>query len=126
VLATACLLGSLQVFTEAGFSALRAKSIRLTAYLEYLAGQVLAPHSANYKIITPKNPLERGCQLSFTFEHGKMMDVFNGLQANGLICDERKPTCIRLAPTPLYNSFTDVYQAVHTLKKVMDDVYGQN
>ncbi|KAG2171937.1 hypothetical protein INT43_001413 [Umbelopsis isabellina] len=125
VLATTCLLGSLQVFTEAGFSALREKSIRLTGYLEYLAEQVLAPHAANYKIITPKSPLERGCQLSFTFEHGKMMDVFNGLQANGLICDERKPTCIRLAPTPLYNSFTDVYHAVHTLKNVMDAVYGQ-
>jgi len=124
VIATVCLLGSLQVFQEAGFAAMREKSLKLTAYLEYLAGQVLAPHAANYKIITPKNANERGCQLSFTFEHGKMMEVFEGLQSHGVICDERKPTCIRLAPTPLYNSFTDVYQAVHTLKKVMDTVYG--
>jgi kynureninase len=53
-----------------------------------------------------------------------MMEVFKGLQSHGVICDERKPTCIRLAPTPLYNTFSDVYHAVHTLKKVMDTVYG--
>lgn len=124
VLATICLLGSLQIYQEAGFAALRERSIRLTGYLEYLATKVLASHSANYQIITPKNPNERGCQLSFTFEHGKMMEVFKGLQSHGVICDERKPTCIRLAPTPLYNTFSDVYHAVHTLKKVMDTVYG--
>jgi kynureninase len=53
-----------------------------------------------------------------------MMEVFGGLQCNGVICDERKPSCIRIAPTPLYNTYSDVYHAVHILKKVMDQVYG--
>lgn len=112
------------MFQEAGFANLREKSVQLTAYLEALATRVLAPHAANYSIITPKDPNHRGCQLSFTFEQGKMMDVFGGLQSNGVICDERKPTCIRIAPTPLYNTYSDVYHAVHILKKVMDQVYG--
>ncbi|CAO3664662.1 unnamed protein product [Umbelopsis ramanniana] len=124
VITTICLLGSLQVFHEAGFANLREKSVHLTAYLEALAIRVLAPHAANYNIITPKNPNHRGCQISFTFEQGKMMDVFGGLQSNGVICDERKPTCIRIAPTPLYNTYSDVYHAVHILKQVMDQVYG--
>lgn len=124
VITTICLLGSLQVFHEAGFANLREKSVHLTAYLEALATRVLAPHAANYNIITPTNPDHRGCQISFTFEHGKMMDVMHGLQSNGVICDERKPTCIRIAPTPLYNTYNDVYNAVHILKKVMDQVYG--
>ena len=39
------------------------------------------------------------------------------LEENGVKCDVRKPNVIRIAPVPLYNSFSDVYEFVELLKK---------
>jgi kynureninase len=36
--------------------------------------------------------------------------LFDKLAANGVICDWREPNVIRLAPTPLYNSFEEVWR----------------
>ncbi|ORX46260.1 kynureninase [Hesseltinella vesiculosa] len=125
VLTAIALLSSLQVVAEAGgVEQLRCKSIGLTFYLERMLHQILADHfqAGHVKILTPSEPNARGCQLSLEFPE-KMMEVFDGLYACGVICDERKPTVIRLAPTPLYNSYQDVYRAVTCLKKIMDKVY---
>lgn len=98
--------------------------MKLTGYLEKLLHATLDSHfkADHIRILTPSDPEQRGCQLSLEFPE-RMMDVFDGLHAHGVICDERKPTVIRLAPVPLYNSFGDVYNAVKCLKMVMDQVY---
>ena len=68
VLCCATLRASLDVFEEAGgVGALRTKSEKLTAYLEMLLDAQLSDH---VRIFTPRNPLERGCQLSLTFHAG--------------------------------------------------------
>ena len=41
-------------------------------------------------------------------ERGK--EIFDELNANGVIADWRQPNVIRVAPTPLYNSFEDVWR----------------
>lgn len=93
---------SLQIFEEAGMNALTEKSKLLTGFLQY----VLEQSGKELKIITPK--IERGCQLSImTDKHGKAL--FNHLQNNHIITDWREPNVIRMAPTPLYNSFEDVF-----------------
>lgn len=125
IFTTVSLLGSLEVFEAAGgVEALREKSVLLTGYLEKLLLTKLEKkfQSNLISIITPKNQNERGCQLSLEFPE-KMMDVFNGLQALGVVVDDRKPTVIRVAPTPLYNTFKDCYVFVTALEKVMNDVY---
>jgi kynureninase len=95
---------SLRVFAQTSMSALREKSILLTGYLEYLLKD-----NPEFKIITPANSDERGCQLSIlTGAGGKQ--VFNKLAANGVICDWREPNVIRLAPVPLYNGFVDCFK----------------
>ncbi|KAI8375031.1 kynureninase [Choanephora cucurbitarum] len=125
ILTTVALLGSLEVFEAAGgVSALRQKSCLLTGYLEQLLLSELSTEFENetIRILTPSDPNQRGCQLSLEFpEH--MMDVFDGLHDRGVIVDERKPTVIRVAPTPLYNTFRDVHRFVMQLKKVMQQVY---
>jgi kynureninase len=61
----------------------------------------------DFKIITPKDPNQRGCQLSIVMDSdGKK--TFDFLTAKGIIADWREPDVIRVAPVPLYNSFEDV------------------
>lgn len=103
---------SLEIFEEVGMQKLRAKSEKLTAYLEYLLNQ----NNFGFEIITPKNKEERGCQLSLlTGDNGK--DLFKKLQKHGVISDWREPNVIRIAPVPLYNSFEDAWHFVEILKK---------
>lgn len=87
-----------------GVGRLRQKSEKLTAYLEALIDRELAGHVT---IFTPRAAHERGCQLSLSFRNG-VSDVFEKLSAAGVVCDVRKPDVMRIAPTPLYNSFTEV------------------
>jgi kynureninase len=90
---------------------LRAKSVKLTGYLEFLLQQ--AP-SKSYTVITPKEADQRGCQLSIlAHEHPK--ELFGKLEAAGVKCDFREPNVIRAAPAPLYNTFHDVWRFARIL-----------
>ncbi|KAI8069753.1 kynureninase [Gilbertella persicaria] len=125
IFTTVSLLGSLQIFEAAGgIQALRQKSLLLTGYLEKLLLNELQTEFENdtIRILTPSDPTQRGCQLSLEFPEC-MMDVFDALHERGVIVDERKPTVIRVAPTPLYNTFKDVYCFVMQLKEAMKQVY---
>jgi len=75
--------------------------------------QQLPSHKGLFTVITPD---KRGCQLSLLF-HKQGKDVFNFLSENGVIADWREPDVIRIAPTPLYNSFTDVYRFANIIKQ---------
>lgn len=102
----------LEVFEEAGGMApLRQKAVLLTGYLEFLINEVNSTRGEElFKIITPKNPGERGCQLSIVCKRdGK--ETFRMLSENGVIGDWREPNVIRLSPVPLYNSFKQVFEA---------------
>jgi len=89
----------------------RAKSVRLTGYLEFLLTEI---GSKKFTIITPRNPDARGCQLSIlAHEHPK--ELFSELQAANVKCDFREPNVIRVAPTPLYNTFHEVWRFAQIL-----------
>ena len=53
-------------------------------------------------------------------EHKEAARICKALKANGVVPDFRVPNGIRLAPVPLYNTFTEVWAAVQILKKVME------
>lgn len=108
VLSGAPLLASLEIFQQAGIKKLRAKSELLTGYLTYLLHEI-DPEGKSFTILTPADPKQRGCQLSIYMQrHGKK--VFQALTKAGVIADWREPNVIRVAPVPLYNSFTDVFR----------------
>lgn len=112
ILALAALRASLEIFAEAGMPALRAKSEQLTGYLEWLIDQKNT--NANIRIITPRDPAQRGCQLSLqTLSQGRA--IFDRLTAAGVIADWREPDVIRIAPVPLYNRFVDAWDFVTLL-----------
>lgn len=113
ILSLAAVKASLEIFAQAGMEALRAKSIKLTGYLEFLLDDL---DSDAFSIMTPRDPAARGCQISIVVhENGKR--VFTALEEAGVICDWREPDCIRVAPVPLYNSFEDVYNFVGIFSK---------
>src|SRR6266403_263639 len=119
IFSMAPLRASLAIFDEAGgMEALRAKSIKLTGYLEFLLDRAGAKGQSNadaartldrVAMITPREPEARGCQLSILAqEHPK--ELFKELQTSGVKCDFREPNVIRVAPTPLYNTFHEVWR----------------
>jgi kynureninase len=109
---------ALDLFEAATMPALRRKSEQLTGYLEFLIRQIGAPAEV-LEIITPADPQQRGCQLSLLV-HRNGRQVFQGLTDAGVILDWREPNVIRVAPTPLYNSFEDVYRFGEILGKLVN------
>jgi kynureninase len=118
VLALAAHQASLDIFMEAGIENLRAKSEMLTGYLEFLIKQISGT-SGVLEIITPSNPAERGCQLSLLIHRGRKA-VFDEFYKHGVVGDWRNPNVIRLAPTPLYNSFMDVFRFAKVLEESLE------
>lgn len=114
---------SLGVFKLAGgIMPLRKKSELLTAYLEFLIGEInKVNNDVLFKIITPKNPDERGGQLSIVCKQNAR-EIFNYLTDNGVIGDWREPNVIRLAPVPLYNSFKQVFEVGQILSAAVEEV----
>lgn len=106
---------SLDMFHEAGMEALREKSLKLTGYLAFLINELNKTHQ-RFNVITPKDPAQRGCQLSLlTGRDGKKL--FDFLTENGVVADWREPNVVRVAPVPLYNSFEDVWRLADLLRR---------
>lgn len=115
VLAMAVHKASLDIFMDAGIDRLREKSVKLTAYLEFVVNAVSnASSNTSFEIITPSNPKERGAQLSI-LAHGKGKELFDFLTKEGVIADWREPNVIRVAPVPMYNNFEDCYRFAEIL-----------
>ena len=102
---------ALDIFEQAGgIEPLRKKSELLTAYLEFIINEVNQANGDElFKIITPKNKQDRGCQLSIVCKQNAKA-TFNYLTDNGVIGDWREPNVIRISPVPLYNSFKQVFE----------------
>lgn len=115
ILLLAAHLASLELFEQAGIDRLREKSLHLTGYLEYLL-QRMKEFGSRIKIITPADPLARGCQLSLFLPDGNKT-IFSAITSRGIIADWREPNVIRVAPVPLYNSFEDVFKFVTILEE---------
>ena len=116
VLALAPLRASLELFDRAGgMAALRAKSEKLTGFLDTLIRQRLA---GALEIITPAEPARRGAQLSLRVVGGRERgrELFEYLRDTGILGDWREPDVIRISPAPLYNRFADVLRFVEEVE----------
>ena len=130
VLCCAALRASLDVYDAAGgVPALRGKSERLTGLLERLVDGLAAEDprlAGQVTIFTPRDPKARGCQLSLSFAcPGGVGPVFDKLTDKGVICDVHKPVVMRVAPTPLYNTYCDVFDFVQCLKATLLEILAE-
>jgi kynureninase len=128
-----CLAAALSVFERTSMARLRDRSLLLTAYAEHLLARIArrmvvdggsgdgdgGSGEAPFRVITPSDPRQRGTQLSVLFQEELMEEVSAALEANGVICDKRKPGCIRVAPVPLYNTFGDVARFMQVIEQAL-------
>ncbi|AKP51027.1 kynureninase [Cyclobacterium amurskyense] len=119
VLGLAAHQASLDLFAKAGIENLRRKSQLLTSYLEFAIRETISDTNS-LEIITPLKPTDRGCQLSLLIQN-KGKRVFDFWIEKDVVADWRNPNVIRLAPTPMYNSFQDVYEFSQILKNSLND-----
>lgn len=116
----ASLCAALSVFSETSMTEIRKKSILITAYLEYLLLDSTTDETRQFRIITPSDPMARGAQLSLHLKPGLLPKVSQALQNAGIICDKREPGVIRVAPVPLYNSFTEVWSFCQVFRQAIE------
>lgn len=119
ILSLTALRASLEVYASTSMTAIRTKSLHLTGYMEHLLDGV---PDAPWEIITPRDPQQRGAQLSLLFNAGVMLPVLRFLEERGVVVDERKPDVIRVAPLPLYNKYEEVWEFVQILKEAIEHV----
>ena len=114
ILSLAPMIASLELFDACGIENLRAKSRVLTGYLHFLLREEL-PDTC--EVITPSNAEERGCQLSIRISD-RPRERFDALEAQGILGDFRAPDVIRIAPTPLYNTFLDCHRTAEAISNL--------
>lgn len=117
ILSSAPLLGSLEIFQEAGIKKIRHKSLQLTELLMDLIEEHLS--SYDFHIANPIDNHRRGGHVSLV--HPEAASICKALKHQGVIPDFRAPNVIRLAPIALYVSFEDVYDVVLKLKDIMEN-----
>lgn len=121
IFAMAPLRSSLEVFHRAGMARLREKSIRMTAYLADCLQQLA---STRVEVRTPAAPEQRGAQLSLRVHGSRVLgsgntgkSLFEFLADDGIVADWREPDIIRVAPTPLYNRYSDCLRLVQRIEQ---------
>lgn len=116
ILAMAPLRASLELFDSTGMTALRERSLRLTGYLRSM---LESRPGRRYRIITPSDEDQHGCQLSIVID-GDATEAFATIESADVVADFRPPNVVRVAPTPMYNSFHDCWR----FAMLMGDRFG--
>jgi len=113
----AALRASLELFDQATMPKLRARSLKLTGYMEHLLNSLPSNSSGQFcTIITPSDPAQRGSQLSIRFK-GEGKELLERFKKEGVVCDFREPDIIRATPTAMYNTFEDVFRFYEVVRR---------
>lgn len=114
VLSMAPLDGALELIEEAGLARIREKSIAMTSFIIAAVDAELA--ELGFQIGTPRESARRGGHVSL--RHAEAQPISLALRARGVVPDFRKPDVIRFAPSPLYNTFSELWEAVRILQEI--------
>ena len=106
----------LAAFKQTSMAAIRTKSLALTDLFIQLIEQRCAKHPLTLE--TPLDHALRGSQVSIAHPHGYA--IMQALIERNVIGDYREPHIMRFGFTPLYTSFTDVWDAVTILADILD------
>ena len=101
---------------DAGITRLRAKSILMTDYASFLADSWLAP--LGFSLGSPRDSAQRGSHISIRHTDGYRINRAL-IEEMNVIPDFREPDNIRLGFTPLYTSFTEIWEGFNRIQRVM-------
>jgi kynureninase len=122
ILSLKALEPALDIMLAAGIDRLRAKSIRQSEYLIYLAEQWLTP--LGFTLGSPRQVAQRGSHVSL--RHPEAYRINQALIARQVIPDFREPDNIRLGIAPLYNTFGEIYETMSRLRQITEKkIYDQ-
>ena len=110
-------LVALEMFEDVGMDVLRARSLQLSEYLLELL-DVIA-RDVDVAAVTPRDPHHRGTQISIRVPVDPFSLIETMYSDYGVLGDARTPDIIRLAPTPMYCTFLDVWRGVDALSRAL-------
>ena len=117
----------IDILLDATIARLRAKSIKQTEYLIFLADQWLNP--LGFTLGTPRQAEKRGSHVSLCHPEGYRISralIEAPPPAIQVIPDFRAPDNIRFGVTPLYTTYTEIYQALERVRNIVEDkIYEQ-
>ena len=111
--------GSLELINQAGIEAIRSKSMAMTDYLVYLVEEYLTGEPYHFQIVTPRDASARSGHIALTRE-SEAFRINQALKHKGVVPDFRPPGLIRIAPSPLYNTYQEIWQVVQYLREIID------
>jgi len=118
---------AIDILLEANMERLRAKSIKQTEYLFFLAEQWLTPFGFTFG--TPRHAEMRGSHVSLRHPEGYRINralIESPPPAQKIIPDFRVPDNIRLGVAPLYTTFTEIHQALDRMRVIVKNkIYEQ-
>jgi kynureninase len=117
IIGTVAVAEGARLLGEAGMDRLRAKSIELTSYLIALADEWLDEHG--FALASPRDAGRRGGHV--TLHHTDAWQLSQALIREKVIGDYRTPERLRLAPVALTTRFTDVWDAMDLLRRIVAD-----
>jgi kynureninase len=106
----------LDVALKADMADVRAKSLALTDLFIRLVEERCAAHPL--ALVTPRDHARRGSHVSV--RHPQGYAVMQALIGRGVIGDYREPEVLRFGVTPLYVGYADIWDAVETLRDILD------
>lgn len=115
ILQMSALESALDVWEHVDMAKLRQRSIELSELLIMHCER----HAPQLVLASPRNPQERGSQVSFHFQFGYA--AVQALVSQGVIGDFRAPDILRFGITPLYIDEADILKAAQTIGRVMND-----
>jgi kynureninase len=116
ILGTAAVEEGARVLAEAGIGHLRDKGMRLTQYLVALADDWLAP--LGFVLASPRDAASRGSHVCL--RHPEAWRISQALIQSGVIGDYRSPGRLRLGLAPITTRFTDVWDALDTIRRITE------
>jgi kynureninase len=116
ILSLLAMEAALDPLLEAGLERLRAKSLLLSEYLIYLSDTLLSP--LGFHLGSPRTPERRGSHISLHHPEGYRINRAL-IEEMNVLPDFREPDNLRLGLTPLYTSFSEVWQGVDRIRQVV-------
>ena len=114
VIQIAALDEALKLWDDIDMFDVRAASIELTEHFIAL----VESNCPQLMLASPRNPQQRGSQVSFSFEHGYA--AIQALIEHNVVGDFRAPNIMRFGFTPLYIDKSDVENAAAILTKIIN------